>query len=338
MKKALRIILLLLFVIVLGIVIAGLIAPNDIRMERSVTIKAPQQFIVNQMFHFKNFNSWNPWYELDTNMKWEVKGEDGAKDAQYSWKGTSDVGEGTMIMTEVASDHANYSMNFKEPIESQATGTWKVEDAGNGTTKVTWSFTTHANFPMNGLMIVMGFKGGMQKDFDHGLNKLKAWCEEHKSDMPAFKIETINFEAQAYACIKKKMNITSMDSFSAFFMDSYPKLGAAVGPNIIGPAAGLFFTWDEKAGVSDMAAAFPVKLDTKAKGISIENIPASKGYQVVYNGGYAGSGAIHMALTEHVKSLGEQQGLVIEEYIKGPGDEKDSTKWVTNIIYLVNGK
>jgi effector-binding domain-containing protein len=338
--KIIKIILLLVLVIALGIVIAGLVVPNELSMERSVTINAPQSVVADQMFHFKNFNNWNPWYELDTTMKWEVIGEDGAKDAKYSWKGNKKVGEGTMTMNEVVSAHANYSIDFKEPFESHATGSWKVEDAGNGTTKATWSFTTHANFPMNGIMVICGFKGGMAKDFDHGLDKLKKWCEAHAKDLPAadFKIETINFEPHTYACIKKHMTITSMDSFSAFFMDSYPKLGAAIGPNIIGPAAGLFFTWDEKAGTTDMAAAFPVKPDTKAKGISLENVPASKGYQVVYHGGYAGSGAIHQALTEYVIKQGEAQGLVIEEYLKGPGDEKDSTKWLTNIIYLVKGK
>ena len=98
---------------------------------------------------------------------------------------------------------------------------------------------------------------------------------------------------------------------------------------------GLFYTWDEKTMTTDMAAGFAVSGEGPVAGATMANIPASRGYQIEYTGGYSGSGKAHEAMMKHIAEKGEQRVLAIEEYVKGPGDSKDSSQWVTNIIYLV---
>jgi len=337
MKKFLRFIGILLLIIVAGVVILGLIAPKDITVERSVTINAPKAVVADQMLQYKNFHNWSPWQDLDPNMKSEIIGPERTAGTKYVWKGTKKVGSGEMIVREARGDELQYTLNFKEPWESKADGHWSVEDAGNGQSKAIWNFTTHSSFPMNGIMMAMGMKKYLASDFDKGLNKLKAYSELHAKDASAstFQIETIQFPATTYAGIRKTLQMTNMEAVSKFFSDSYSALGAAAGNRITGPATGLYYTWDNKTSTTNMAAAFPVSGTAPVKGAEMLKVDAAKGYKIVYTGGYHGSAKAHEAAMAQVNKAGEKQVLAIEEYIKGPGEEKDSTKWVTNIIYLV---
>lgn len=334
MKKVLRIVLFLIVFIIAGVLILGIFAPKEMSVECSIEINAPKEAVAKQMLRFSNFNKWNPWFELDTTMTWELSGEDGANGSKYSWKGNSDVGSGEMSMSDVSADKLNYTLNFKEPWESHATGYWKIEDAGNGKSKAIWGFTTHNNYPSNGLMMIMGMKGMLSKDFNKGLDKLKKFVESQPK-AAEFNIESIDFPAQTYAILKGTVKISDAASMSTFFSNSYQMLGQSVGQYIIGNPVALFYTWDEQSGTTNLAAGFPIKAEVAPSKVALEKVAASKGFKITYIGGYYGSGKAHEAMDAHISKSGAQKGLVLEEYVKGPGTEPDSNKWITNIIYLI---
>lgn len=335
MKKFLRFIVILLLVIIAGVVILGLIAPKDVSTERSVTINAPKAVVEDVMLQYKNYYIWNPFRDHDTNMSVSIIGPERQAGTKYSWNGNKQVGSGEMTTKSFKEGELQYDLHFMKPMENTATGFWRVEDAGNGQSKATWSFNTHLKFPMNAFFMVMG---GMDKEFDKGLNRLKAYSEAHAKDMPAtgsFDIKDIQFPGHNYATVRKTINVTDMNAMMKFFDESYQSLGKAAGNRISGPATGLFYTWDEKTKTSDMAAAFPVSGDGPVNGATMANIAPARGYEVIYTGDYSGQQRAHEALVKHLAAKGEKQSLAIEEYVKGPGDTKDSTQWVTNIIYLV---
>jgi len=113
-------------------------------------------------------------------------------------------------------------------------------------------------------------------------------------------------------------------------------LGKEAGSRINGNAAGIFYTWDEKNMSGDIAAAFPVSDNKPVNGATIVDVPASKAFMMTYTGPYSGFEKAHAQMGEYLKQKSAQQKLVIEEYASGPFNEKDSTKWETNIYYLVN--
>jgi hypothetical protein len=335
MKKVLRFLGVLLLIIMAGIIVLGLIAPKDIKIERTITMNAPKSYVADQMFHYGNFHTWNPWVPMDPTVKSEVTGDDGHVGAKYAWKGDK-LGKGEMETVEVTGDELKYNMKFFSWFgESAADGTWHVADAGNGSTKATWTFNTHSGFPFNGIMMLFGMEKNLTKSFDDGLAMLKAYTEKHAGEAtPSFDIKETQFPGHTYATIRKKLS-TDMGALMTFFDESYSKLGPAAGPRIEGPASCLGYGWDEQNGQADLAAAFPVKGSEPVKGAAMVTVDPSPAYMVEYTGGYSGMGTAHMALGKHVTTAGKQPGLVVEEYIKGPGEEKDSTKWETNIYYLV---
>lgn len=334
--KILRILLIILVILVAAIVILGLVAPKETVVERTVTINAPQTSVAGQMFHFSNFKNWSPWQELDPDMKTTLTGEDGKAGSVYSWEGNDKVGAGSMTNESVTGDEMIVGLHFLKPWESKAKVEWHAKDAGNNQTNAVWKMTSESPFPWNGLMMVMGMKKMMEKDFDKGLNNLKDYVESGKAASGAtgssFDIKETQFAGGNYAGIRKTVSFSDMDKF---FANSYETIGKAAGSRINGKGVGIYYNWDETKGTSDMAAAFSVTGTEPVAGAKIINIPSSPAYMVVYKGGYYGSYAAHRALTSKLKEAGKEQQLCVEEYIVNPGDTKDSNMYVTNIYYLV---
>jgi effector-binding domain-containing protein len=343
--KVLRILGIIVLLLVVGLLVLGLVAPKDILAERSITINAPHNLVADQMYRFANFKQWSPWQELDPDMKMEIIGEDG-KNATYSWVGNDKAGAGKMTMDNVmdatagngkAMHSANITIKFIKPFEGDAKSNWNVEDLGNDQSKTTWRFTTHYGFPMNGLMMVMGMRGMLEKDFDKGLNKLKTFIETNKASFAApssanFNIKETQFAGGTYASIRKSVSFTDMDKF---FANSFEAIGKAAGSRINGKGVGIYYNWDEAKGSADVAAAFSITGTEPIAGAQITTIPASAAYLLVYKGGYSGSYAAHQALMKEIAAKGKKQELCVEEYIVNPGDTKDTNMYVTNIYYLV---
>jgi effector-binding domain-containing protein len=104
-----------------------------------------------------------------------------------------------------------------------------------------------------------------------------------------------------------------------------------------GAPSGIFYKYDEKEMKADMAAAIPVA-DAKAnvKGYQLIEIPAGKALQIAYYGAYEKSGDAHMAIDKYMKEKNLTMNThVIEEYVTDPMHEPDTSKWLTNIYYMV---
>jgi effector-binding domain-containing protein len=98
--------------------------------------------------------------------------------------------------------------------------------------------------------------------------------------------------------------------------------------------AGLYFTYDEKAGTTDMAAATMVKGGGPVPELASFEIPAGKEACVDYYGAYDKVGAAHYSIDEFMKEKGVKAGIpVIESYLNDPMVEKDTAKWLTRVIY-----
>jgi len=347
MKKFLRFVVVLLLLIGVGVVILGLVAPTDYSVERTVTIAAPANVVADEMLQYKNFKHWSPWQHLDTNMKTEITGPERTVGTRYFWSGENGAGSGEMIIKsfinstsedrKYSTESLGYTMHFKEPWESEADGYWRVEDAGNGQSKAVWGFTTHSGFPLNGIMMLMGMEKMLAKDFDKGLNNLKAVAEKNAKEGSAgnFTVTEARFPGYTYATIRATTSMDD-DAMMKLFDESYQALGKAAGNRIVGPASCLVYKWDEQTKTADLAPSFPVSGTEEVKGATMVTVAPSKAYMTVVNGDYKQMEQAHGAINQHIAAKNVAPKLVIEEYIKGPGDDKDPAKWVTNIYYLVD--
>lgn len=336
MKKFFRILGIIVVLIVAVILVAGALAPNEIKVDRNIVIKGQKDVVFYQLSHLRNWENWLPWYDMDPNMKVDYAGTDGQPGSTYHWVGEKS-GEGRVTIMSMAEHTMLYDMLFID-WDTKAKGYVKVEDAGEGQTRAIWGFTTHYGFPANGIMAIMNMKKMLEKDFDKGLQKLKTFVESGKAPAPqgasvsTQAIEEVNFPATTYASIRKTVSFGDMEKF---FGDSYEVLGKEADTRIKGNATGIIYKWDDANGKTDIAAAFPIGDKAPVKGAQIIDVAASKAYKIVHIGDYTGSYNAHMAMGKYLAEKGKTQTLVVEEYITGPFNEKDATKWITNIYYLV---
>jgi effector-binding domain-containing protein len=90
--------------------------------------------------------------------------------------------------------------------------------------------------------------------------------------------------------------------------------------------------------MGDVAAAIPVAEDSKFENalIHVMELPASKALSLDYYGDYKKSQDAYLSLDKYIAEKGLKKKLpMIEQYLNDPEVEKDTAKWHTRIIYLV---
>lgn len=337
--KVLKVLLYVVLGLVALFVALGLFGKKDYHIERSIEIDAPKNLIYEYVRYFKNGDAWSPWAHLDPNMKQEITGNDGNVGATHKWSGNDDVGEGQQTITAMTPERIDIRVKFIRPFESESP-TYMTFQEQEKTTKVTWAFDMHVAFPWNGLAMFTDMDAGVGGDYARGLQNLKKNCEEiaHKK-YNGYEVAEQEIPVQYYAGVRKTVNIPEVEAFYGAnlpkVIEQVQKSGAAAGV-----PSGLYWTFDQQAGKTDMAVAVPMPEDKKlGSGFGVFPVGGHKAAVIEYMGSYDKIGDAHMAMDEYMKEKGLESILpVVEEYVAGPGREPDTTKWLTRVIYFVQPK
>lgn len=169
-------------IVVCLIVIAGFLAPTKFHIEREIVINKPKADVFNFLKIVKNADKWSPWMNMDPNVMKEYAGNDGTVGFVAAWSGNDEIGAGEQeIMNVVEGERVDSELRFKRPMQSTATSYYVTEASGDNQTKVKWGFDSESQFPFNLFCLVMNMQGTMEKEFDKGLNNLKALLEAESS-------------------------------------------------------------------------------------------------------------------------------------------------------------
>ena len=341
--KTILIIVLALGVILLVLAFTG---PKESVVKRSVVIDATPAEVYPHIASLKKMHDWSPWREMDRDQKNTWSGADGTVGSYEEWEGDT-VGTGRQEIVALEQDRkVTTDLRFFEPWESQSTVSLELAPEGEGT-RVDWIMTSK-NEGLGRLMAVfMDMDKMIGPDFEKGLQNLKAVTEEEAKAAQAllqskthrgYVIETIERPTTTYIGKRAKVKFADIEKFyGTNFAGAYAAAGAA-GVEPAGYPSGIFFAWDQQALMADMMAAVPVKAgeNVSVKGYETYTIPASKMLHIPYYGAYDKSENAHYAMDEMIKANGlTHYGNVIEEYVTDPTTEPDTSKWLTNIYYMV---
>jgi len=335
--KALKYIGLLLLTLLALFLILGLVSPKKTHVERTATIQAPVQTVQDIVSKFSTQKDWNPWQEYDPNMQTTMEGTDGTVGSKYSWSGNKDVGSGYQTITRIEPGYVETELVFTEPWEAKALTGMKLSPAEGGT-QATWSFDSESPFPWNALNLFMNMDKMLGPDFEKGLSKLKAHAElTANKKYRGYTVQEINEESKFYVGNRKTVPIPDI---TPYLGDQFGKVGIALAKaklEMDGAPAGLYYTFDEKTGMTDMVAGMPVKSNAQVPGFTTIEIPAGMRLVVDYYGAYEKAGEAHYAIDDYIKEKGLKSlaPAAIEIYITDPIMEKDTAKWLTRIVYPV---
>ncbi|TNE65029.1 MAG: hypothetical protein EP344_03280 [Bacteroidetes bacterium] len=337
--KILKILLYIVVSLAVLWAVLGLFAKKEYHVERSLEIDAPRDLIYDHVRHFANFETWSPWAHLDPAMKTTIEGTDGAVGATYSWAGNDDVGSGEQSITALSPDRMDIEVHFKGWMESSFPTYMVLEPVGDKT-KVTWSADMHIGFPWNALAMFTDMNAAIGKDYALGLERLKAVCEDmaHKK-YRGYEIAEVAMPAKFYAGRRATVEFAQMPDYYSTNMPKTFELLQKAGVEMAGAPSGLYWSWDEEAGKTDMACAIPVATDKKIAGLDIIPLDSGQALVIEYFGIYDSIGNAHYAMDDYLleKNL-ESIPPVIEEYLTDPTQEPDTSKWLTKVIYYVRPK
>lgn len=152
-------------------------------------------------------------------------------------------------------------------------------------------------------------------------------------------ITQTSFGPKRYLAVKKSIpiqEIANKDMYDLAYAQLFSYLGQH-GAAVDGPAAVLYFTWDEAKGMTDIAICVPVSGIEAIDDPDLElvKIPATPAVMGSLHGSYEGLKAahaeIHSYLKDHDLAL---TGLAVEEYVTDPMTIQDPSQTITNIYYL----
>lgn len=332
MKKVIYVIVGLLVVYL----ILCLVGPKQVKVERSTEIKISD---VEEMQHkladLKFFHDkWSPWTKWDSTMKVNYTGECCKPGSSYSWESEKDnVGKGSMTFNEFKGDSVLLTLHFDGMGDSKV---YYLTTKKGEVMNVTWGMISDFDFFSRAFMLFMNMDKMLGADFESGLAALKKEIESMPVETSVkYDIQEIDWAEHFYIGVKGKHKFTEL---AKFFGESYGKIGAFMAKNKLemgcAPSA-IYFTYDDKNMETECAAVMCLKEKKETKELETYLIPAGKALLIPYYGAYDKSANAHNAMDAYMKEKGLMQSMVIEEYVTDPMSEKDTSKWLTNIYYIL---
>lgn len=331
MNKFIRFSIFLIFILAGLILVLAFIEPNDVTVSRSILIKAPKESIFEQIVTFQKWEKWSTLFSNDSSVKISYNGTSGQAGSSLEWKGDEgSTGEGIIKNNGIEGSSMRYSFTVTKPAELLADGIISAKDTGEYT-KVTWTFHKHFPFLANAILVVFDLDKYMGGDFERSLANLKKYVESEVE--PLIDITEVAYTGGVIAGIRDTVEWSELETF---FADTYSLFIKTPAEKITGAHLGIYYDWDTVRRRADVMAGLQVADNSiPVNGISFINLSESRAFKATLKGGYSGAGRIHNALNKHVSARGMNHWLSIEEYKIYPGNESDSSKWVTNIYVLV---
>lgn len=170
----------IVFIIVLiaaAILIYAATKPDTFHVERSISIKAPQDKLFALINDFRQWDEWTP-YNKDPEMKKTYSGSDRGVGAHYAWEGNKEVGKGEITITAaIPPNRIELELHMIEPFEGRNQVVFTLKAAGDST-NITWGIDGKMNFIAKVMGLFFSMDRMIGRDFEAGLAKLKTVAEK----------------------------------------------------------------------------------------------------------------------------------------------------------------
>lgn len=175
--KIVAVIIAIIVLLGIGLLVYASTKPDEMRVERQITIKAPADKIFPLINDFQAWQSWSPYEAKDPGMKRELGVPIAGKGATYAWDGNKEVGQGKMeIIESEPSSRVVIKLTFLRPMENEGTATFTLAPNADGT-DVTWTMVMPAPLISKVMSVFFDLDQMIGKDFDVGLANLKSKVE-----------------------------------------------------------------------------------------------------------------------------------------------------------------
>jgi effector-binding domain-containing protein len=330
MKSLLKILYFFLFLILLFLV-TGVFLPKTVYIESSTFIKASPEIVYDQVNNLRNWGNWEPWNIPDSLIIYsKVTSGTGAS---FAWQNKS-TQQGIISITE-SKAFTNIDVEIDFGSQGKVSSPWKfINEAGN--TSVTWAISNN-NLKYFERYFALFFKKNMIKTLNSGLQKLKDASEEIRLDRVSEVTET---ELVAGHSVILTDSATIQD-MSIKMNDMYGKLKSYLERRKLKADSTqfvIYYDWGAD-GINKFACGITIPEKTwNWQEYQYYEIPSGKSIMVTHWGRF-GSIKPYQVLDAYLKEKQlESTGYPMEVYTTNFENEPDTSKWQTNIYYLIKMK
>lgn len=177
MFEVLVIIAVILAIAIAAVLVLAATKPGTLRVQRSISIKAPAETIFPLINDFQQWKGWSPYENKDPAMKRTYSGAERGKGAAYAWDGDKNVGQGSIEMIESGPRKIVIKLDFLKPFEAHNMGEFLLEPKGDSTS-VTWATYGPSPYVSKVVGTFINIDDMIGRDFEKGLADLKAAAEK----------------------------------------------------------------------------------------------------------------------------------------------------------------
>ena len=333
--KALKYILFVLLIVVIGLAVFIAVQPNSFEVERSRTIKAPASVVYNNVIDFKNWEAWNSWKEEKPEIVITLPEETEGIGGSYTWE--DEDGIGTMKTLD-AKQNASITQEMQFGDFPKSDIKWSFTPNDDGSTEVTWNIA--------GKDLPFGFKafatlmGGMEKQisphYERGLEMLDSVVV---NSMKAYSVKTDGITEYGGGFYMYKTTSATSSNISQIMGKQYGEIMSYMAKNNVVQTGMPFTIYNEMNDANNniiMSQAIPVqnKVDiAQDSEILCGYIPKTKVFKTTLKGNYTNlPKAWESAMTYIAKNNLQQSDIKpFEIYQTDPGNYPNPADWVTEV-------
>jgi effector-binding domain-containing protein len=323
------------------VLLVSLFLPDKAHLERSTEINADAEVAFNMINDLKRWEEWSPWHKPDSLTHWQFSEFTVGEGSWYTWNSNNTyVGKGKLTIIE---SKPNCYIKTKMDLDGMGTSyaeyiftpnetggfklTWTMDINGEG---IPWYFVPFSRY------FNLFIENTIGPDYEKGLSTIKKLSETTP------KLTIAGFDASVK--VMAPLLYISERRFVGFadvpknISEIYSNLMMLLQQQNTAPA-GAPFTINYKADVNgvDMEAALPVsKTINVSAPVNFSKLNAGKCLVVAYKGSYNSIGIVYQPALQWIKDNNYVlNGAPMEFYVTDPMLEKDSTKWLTEVVFPI---
>ncbi|MCX7550528.1 SRPBCC family protein [Xanthomarina sp. F2636L] len=337
--KALKYILFLILIFIIGLTIYIAVQPNSFEVKRSRIIDAPVEVVYNNVIDFKNWETWSPWVEKDPETM--ITLDEQTKDIGGSFSWTDSDGKGSITTTQTSAfSSIDQKLQFGDYPSSDIH--WEFAPSAENKTEVSWIMNS-GNIPFMFKAYAI-FSGGFDKmigpDFERGLEKLD---NAVVASMQVYSIKVDGITQYGGGFYLYNTASAKMDNFEIIMQNMLSKVNTYVQENNIttaGPPFILYHKWDEENNAVMFSCCVPTtnKVITTENDILTGQLAPFKAIKTTLRGDYGNLKEAWQTTMDYIPKNGlivQEQGPMLEVYVSNPTKTPNPANLITEIYLAV---
>jgi effector-binding domain-containing protein len=330
MKALLKILYFFLILFLLFLLI-GIFFPKTAYIESSIQINASPEIVFDQVNNLKNWKNWEPWQLPDSTIKFNEP-LSGAG-ASISWTNQNTNQGKISILESNPTSKISVEMDFGK--QGKVLSNWEFKNEV-GTTKVIWGIS-NSNLKYFERYFALFFKKNMTITLNSGLKKLKETSEEMRLDRVS-EVKEVDLLPGHSVIITDSATMQDMNKKMTGIYDKLKSYLEKRNLQLEGFPFAIFYDWGGD-GSNKFACGIPITEKTwNWNEFQYLEIPSGHAIMVTHWGKF-GSIKPYNILDEYLKEKQlEITGYPWEVYTTDQASEPDTSKWQTNVYYMVKMK